>query len=291
MNILVTGATGTVGSHVARALAGRGVAVRAFVRDPNKAAAVLGTGIATAVGDFADRSSLDRALEGIDRLFLACGNEPGQVDHECAAIDAAGEAGVKLVVKLSGPHADVDSPLIFGRWHGQIEAHLRASGLPSVLLHPSAFMTNVFAFADTITHTGMLFAPAGSARIAFIDPRDVAAAAVTALVEDGHRGRAFRLTGPAAITYDQIAETLSAATGRTIRYVDVPDDAARQAMVDAGLPPMFADAVVAVFASHRAGAMEQVTTGVRTLTGWEPRNIAQFARDHAAAFQAREVAS
>jgi uncharacterized protein YbjT (DUF2867 family) len=290
MNILVTGATGTVGAHVVRALDGRGATQRVLVRDPDKAAAVLGTGIDTTVGDLADPASLARAFDGVDRLFLACGNEPGQVERECAAIDAARDAGVGLVVKLSGPRADVESPLLFERWHGQIERHLVATGLPSVLLHPTAFMTNLLAFAGTIAETGMLFAPAGTARIAFVDPRDVAAAAVAALVEEGHRGRAFRLTGPAAITYEQIAATLSATTGRSIRYVDVPDDAARQSMVEAGLPPMVADAIVAVFASQRAGAMDQVTTGVRTLTGWEPRNFAQFARDHAALFGG-EVAS
>jgi uncharacterized protein YbjT (DUF2867 family) len=282
MNILVTGATGTVGSHVVHALDGRGVAVRAFVRDP---AAAFGPDVETAVGDFADRASLERALDGIDRLFLACSNTPGQVDAECAAIDAAREAGVGLVVKLSGPGAAVDSPLIIGRWHGEIERHLLASGVPSVLLRPNAFMTNVLAFADTIANTGMLFAPVGSARVAFIDPRDVAAAAVAALVEDGHGDRAFRLTGPAAITYDQIAATLSAATGRAIRYVDVPDDAARQAMVEAGLPSIVADAIVEMFGLQRAGSLEQVTTGVRTLTGCEPRTFAQFARDYAVAFR------
>ena len=103
MKVLVTGATGTVGRHVVGALRARGVAVRAFVRDGDKATALFGADVELAIGDFADRASLDRALEGIDRVFLACGNVPGQVEHECAAIDAARAAGVERVVKLSGP--------------------------------------------------------------------------------------------------------------------------------------------------------------------------------------------
>src|SRR5918911_1032860 len=143
MNVLVTGATGTVGSHVVRALRDRGVAVRAFVRDREKAERMLGDDVELAVGQFGDHGSVERALRGIDRLFLACGNVPGQVEHECAAIDAAARAGVARVVKLSGPRADVDSPLLFERWHGEIERHLLASGLPSVVLRPSAYMTNL----------------------------------------------------------------------------------------------------------------------------------------------------
>src|SRR6185312_13351099 len=129
--------------QVVRALAGRRVPIRAFVRDAGKAARMLGPDVQLAVGDFADRGSLDRALDGVDRLFLACGNVPGQVDFECATIDAAKRGGVSRVVKLSSPDPAVDSPLIFDRWHGEIEQHLLGSGLASVLLRPRTYMTNL----------------------------------------------------------------------------------------------------------------------------------------------------
>lgn len=288
MNVLVTAATGTVGAQVVRELGERGVAARAFVRDRERAARVLGDGVELVAGDFSDRDSLERALRGIDRLFLACGNVPAQVEHERAAIDAARVAGVGRVVKLSGPRAAVDSPLLFERWHGEIEDHLIRSGLPSVLLHPSAYMTNLLANAETIKGIGRLFAPAGTAEITYVDPRDVAAAAAAALAEDGHDGETHTLTGPEAITYERIARELSAATGRSVEYVDVPDEAARQSMRDAGLPAMMADTIADVFASQRAGSMARTTDGVRALTGREPRTFARFARDHAALFGALE---
>lgn len=285
MNILVTGATGNVGAHVVRALGERGLAPRAFVRDRARAERVLGPEVELAIGDYADGDSIARALRGTDRLFLACGNTPGQIDFERAAIDAAHTAGVSQVVKLSGPDAAVDSALVFERWHGEIEAHLRASGLPSVLLRPRTYMTNLLAYAPTIAATGTVFAPAGSAAISFVDPRDVADAAAVTLAEDGHAGRVYVLTGPEAMTFERIAEDLSAALGRRIGYVDVPDDAARQAMTEAGLPPMVADAIVDIFRSQRAGSMSDTTDTLRTLIGRDAGTFARFARDYADAFR------
>ena len=285
MTILVTGATGNVGGHVVRALSERGVAVRAFVRDPERAAGVLGPEVELAAG------SLEQSLAGVDRVFLACGNSPGQVAFECAAVDAAAAAGVSRVVKLSGPDAAVDSPLIFERWHGEIERHLAASGLPRVLLRPRTYMTNLLAYARTVAETGMLFAPAGTAKISFVDPRDVGEAAAVCLTGEGHEGRTYTLTGPEAITFERVAAELSAACGRTITYVSVGDDEARQAMTAAGLPPMVADAIVAIFAAQRQGAMADTTGTLRSLLRREPRGIADFARDHAGMFRAAALSA
>jgi uncharacterized protein YbjT (DUF2867 family) len=264
MTILVTGATGTVGRHVVRALQQRHLPVRAFDRS---------------------RQTLAEALTGVDELFLACGNVPDQVAFECAAIDAAAAAGVRRVVKLSGPDAAVDSPLLFERWHGEIEAHLTRSGLPAVMLRPRTYMTNLMAYAGTVAESGLLPAPAGDAKISFVDPRDVAESAVECLTGAGHEGHGYALTGPEAITYDRVAEELSAATGRPVRYLAVSDEDARRAMIGQGLPPPVAEAIVAIFASQRAGSMTTTTDAVRALTGHEPRSIATFARDHAAAFR------
>jgi len=286
MKVLITGATGNVGSHTIRTLAEHGVDVRAFVRDRDKARNMFGGDIELAVGDFADRDSIDRAMHGVDRLLLACGNVPGQIDHECAAIDAAKAAGVSKVVKLSSPDPAVDSPLIFDRWHGEIERHLVSSGLPWVLLRPRTYMTNLLAYAETIRQTGTLFAPAGAARVTFVDPVDVGAAAAAALVDGGNDGWSYTLTGPEAIGFERVARELSelAPTGDRIEYVDIPDDAARAALLDAGLPGFVADFVVGVFQSQRTGSMSETTDAVRTLTGREPRTIGQFLRANAAAF-------
>jgi uncharacterized protein YbjT (DUF2867 family) len=284
MTILVTGATGNVGSHVVRELQERGVAVRAFVRDPGRAAALLGEQVELAVGDFGDRESLARALVGADRMFLACSNPPGQVDFETGAIDLARAAGVERLVKLSAGPAAVDSPLLFPRRHGQIERHLQRSGVPSTVIAPGFFMSTLLMSAPAVARTGRLFAPAGRARIAMIHPRDVAAAAAVALTEEGHEGARYLLTGPRAITYEDVAAELSHATGRNIEFVDVPDEAAHQGMLESGLPPTIADFLVRLFRALRQGLDEKTRDTVLRLTGAEPRGFAEFAREHVQAF-------
>jgi uncharacterized protein YbjT (DUF2867 family) len=288
--VLVTGATGTVGRHVVRELVDRAVPVRArvraLVRDREHAESLLGEDVELAVGDLGDPASLRRAMDGVDRLFLACGNVPDQVAYEKAAIDAARAVGVQRVIKLSGPRPELDAPVIFDRWHAQIEQHLVDSGLAWVLLRPSTYVTNVLQWADAIAATGTMWAPAGAGRVSFVDPRDVAeVAAIALLSDDGALGRTHRLTGPEAVTYSQLAEALSAATGSEIRYVDVPAQDARDALLGTGMPPMFADAIIDLFAAQRAGELAYVTDTVECLTGHAPRAITHFARDAADAFR------
>ncbi len=283
--ILVTGATGNIGSRVVSELQKQNVSIRAFVRDPNKAKAMLGEKIELAVGDFADVASVRRALENIESVFLACSNDPRQVEYETNLIDAAVAAGVRRIVKLSALGAEIGSPVAFWDWHGKIEQHLRGVVPSAVILQPSFSMTNLLAAAEGIRHQNMLFAPAEGARISMIDPQDVASAAAVALTSDGHDGQTYVLTGPEVVTYEQVARELSAATGQAISFVAVPDEAAQQAMIATGLPEFVATQIIAVFGALRRGAYNQISDTVRTLTGLEPRSFAQFAHDHASFFQ------
>jgi uncharacterized protein YbjT (DUF2867 family) len=287
--ILVTGATGNVGSRVVNVLRERGMQVRAFVRDPGKAAAMLGDDVDLAVGDFGDPASIRAALDGVSGVFLACANQPRQVEYETRVIDLAQEAGVRRIVKLSALGAEVGSPVAFWDWHGRIEEHLRAAGLPLVILRPAFSMANLLGSAEAIGQTGMMFLPAGGASVSMIDPKDVAAVAAVALTGDEHDGVTYTLTGPEEITFQSVAEDLSAATSRHVQFVSVPDEAARQSMIEQGLPEFVADQIVTVFGFLRQGMQEQTTGTVRALTGREPRGFADFARDHARLFGKAET--
>jgi uncharacterized protein YbjT (DUF2867 family) len=286
MTVLVTGATGNVGSHVVGELRDRVASVRAFVRDTAAAAERFGDGVEIMAGDFADAASIERALVGVDRVFLSSADGPMKVEHEAAVIDAAAAAGARLIVKASTLAAQPGSPLGPLDWNGRSEEHLRSSGVPAVILGSGFYMTNLLASAEPVRREGALVAAAGAGRIAMIDPRDTAAVAAVVLTGDGHAGRRYDLTGPDAIGYERIAAAIAAATGDTVAYVDVPEDALRENLVAAGLPDWLVVHLVGLFRLVRAGAFECTTDTVRAVTGREPRSIDDFARDHAHLFAA-----
>jgi uncharacterized protein YbjT (DUF2867 family) len=277
---LVTGATGNAGSEVVRALRARGVSVRAFVRDPDEARRKLGDGVHLVPGDFADPRSVRAALEDVDAVFLSGADDPRRVGWETDLVDAAAAVGVRRIVKLSGIGAAPGSPVAPWAWHGQIERHLLDSGVPAVVLRASFFLTNVLAGAEQIAQDGPLAAPAGEARIAMIDPRDVGACAATVLTTAGHEGHTYVLTGPRAITFAEVAREISAVAGREVPYVDLPDEVARQGLIEGGTPPPVAEQIVAIFAALRRGAGDQVTDDVESLAGRPPADVATFVRRH-----------
>lgn len=282
--ILVTGATGNVGREVVRALVARGVPVRAFVRDPERAHGLLGPSVELAVGDFSDSASLRRAMRGVGAVFLTSADGPDKVRHECAVVDAASAAWVERIVKLSSPHVEVGSDLAFWDWHARIEQHLRGSGVPSVVLRASYLMSNLLASAESVAATGELVAPAGDARIAIVDPADVGAVAAAVLTGAGEDGAVYRVTGPEPVTFDDVAAALTQATRRAVVFVDVSDNAARAGMLASGMPEWLAENLVTLFGKLQAGACTGVSAAVRDLTGREPRQLADWARDNATAF-------
>jgi uncharacterized protein YbjT (DUF2867 family) len=278
--ILVTGATGNVGRHLVHELRDRGVPARAFVRDERKAAEVLPSGVELEVGDFADASSVARALDGVQQVYLAS-NGRGQREYEGRVVETAMGAGVRRIVKLS---SWVDWGTSLWDWNVDCERQLRASSIPAVVLRPTFLMANLLASGDSIRQQAKLFAPAEGARVAMIDPRDVAAVAATILAGGGSEEQTYVLTGPEAITYDEIAETLTAVVGRPIEFVPVSDEAAHEAFLRGGVPDWAAGALVSLFQKLREGVQDVTTDVVRRLTGREPRPVAEFLRDHAQVF-------
>jgi uncharacterized protein YbjT (DUF2867 family) len=283
--ILVTGATGANGRELTKLLASRGVPVRAMTRSRGKAEAIAGlAGVEVAVGDFDDAASLDRALRGVEKAFLLTDSTERAEARQRAFVDAARRAGVGHVVKLSQFAADEASPVRFLRYHAAVERAIVESGIAYTFLRPNLFMQGLLAFRGPIASQGKFFAAAGDAKVSVVDVRDNAAAAAAALTGPGHEGRTYDLTGPEALTHAQMAATLSGALGRPVAFADVPPEAMRDALLDAGMALWQADGLVEDYAHYRRGEASAVAPGVRDATGEPPRAFSAFARDYAPAF-------
>ena len=280
--ILVTGATGTIGGEVTRQLISAGVRPRLLVRDPAKAREFDGKADLVQ-GDLGDAASLERAMKGVEKLFLVAGGVDGQM-LEAKAVDAAKKAGVKHVVKLSVFGAE-DASITFARWHRPVEKQLEASGMAWTFLRPMNFMTNMLRNIDSIKGQGAFYQPTGDGKTSVIDPADIGAVAVKALTTPGHEGKAYLLTGPEALSGAEQAAVLTKALGREVKFVDVPPEAAKQGMAGSGIPAVYVDALLNLLAAMKVGKTAQVTDTVQTLLGRKAGTFQDWARRHAAAFK------
>ena len=284
--ILVTGATGLNGKELLRVLSASGVAVRALVRNPARAEAIATLpNVEIVQGDMAHPETLATGLRGVDRAMLISSSDPMMLDVQTNFIDAARKAGVKHIVKLSGIMPELDSAFRFARMHGEIEKRLEASGMAFTHLRAGEFMPAYFRQVPNITAKGAMFLPMEDARIASIDVGDIAEIAARVLTGSGHEGKTYSLTGPEALTMTEVAEKLSAATGKAIRYVNVPPEAARQAQLAAGMPPYLADALFELFAERRNGKEAQVWPDAELLLDRRPTSFDEFAKRNVEVFR------
>lgn len=276
--LLVTTATGTVGSAVADALAERGVGLRAGVRDPTE---YDGPGDPVAF-DFERPETWGRAFEGVSRLLLV---RPPTVstDRITETADAAARVGTEHVVYLSVLGAE-RNPLLP---HRRIERHLERTPVTTTFLRASFFAQNlVEVHADGIRERDELFVPAGSGETSFVDARDVGAVGAACLAEPGHGDRAYDLTGPEALDYDEVARRLSAVLDREITYASPSAREFVRRERARGRPLAFVLVMLGVYTTARLGLAGRVSDDVERVLGRPPRSFETFAADYREAFTA-----
>jgi uncharacterized protein YbjT (DUF2867 family) len=289
--ILVTGATGLNGGALVRLLSARSVPVRALVRDASRAASLSSVANVEIVeGDMARPETLSKALRGVDRAMLISSSDAAMLEVQSNFIDAAQKARVKHLVKLSGIMPDTDSPFRFARMHGEIELKLERSGIAFTHLRAGEFMHAYFRQVPAIVARGAFFLPMEDARIASIDIGDIAEVAAKTLTEPGHEGKIYPLTGPEALTMAEVAEKLSAATGRPIQYVNVAPEEARRAQLAGGMPQYTADALAELFAERRKGKESQVSPVIEGIIGRRATSFDDFALRNSAIFRGEQPA-
>src|SRR5438094_3213301 len=256
--LLVTGATGTIGRDVARQLSAKGVAVRAGVRNKARARKQFDADIALVPFDFENEKTFSSALESVEKVSLLPPLLPNQLKVMNTFVDAAKRAGVRHIVKLSAIGVDDATQPTAVKWHGANERHIREGGIAFTFLRPNSFMQNFITYFPP--RNGAIYLPWGNGTASFVDTRDIASVAAKALTSDGHGGRIYTLTGPATLGIAEVALILSQVTGREFKYVDVPEAAARDGMLQPGVPPWQVELVLELLAINMDDRWSAVTS-------------------------------
>ena len=283
---LLTGATGAAGSFVANEFIKEREPVRILVRNRAKAKSFEGIPTVEIVeGDMADERRLGRALDGVERTLMISSPDTAMGETQRRFIDACKAAGVQHVIKFSGLDARPDTSFLFGRMHFEIESYLEGSGLAWTHLRPTGFMQAYLLEAPTLIQDGALYLALGDTRLNPIDLADVGKVGFRLLRDGGHEGERLAMTGPEALTMTEVADRISTAIGKRVRYVPVSREIRRQALVANGLPSWLADALDMQVKERLTGGPEShVDLTTHRVFGIEPTSFLEFARRNAEAF-------
>jgi uncharacterized protein YbjT (DUF2867 family) len=281
MTYLITGATGAVGSRVVKLLLERGERSRIFVRDADKARARYGDRVDIVVGDLGDAASLLAGLQRADAIFLV-NSGPGLASRDEAAATVAKAAGVKHLVKLSSMDSRQDVGT--GVWHARGESAIRAAGIAFTFVQPAGFMSNALGWAGSIKSEGVVRAPTGDGRIAFIHPDDIAAVATAALTTQAYLGESLPIGGPEALSYAEMTAKISATIGRPLRFQPISDEEERRHMIEGGDSEEIVAAHISIYRAIREGRLAIVTGDVERVTGRKPIAFNRWVRENTAAF-------
>ncbi len=281
--ILVTAAAGNVGKEVVRALLARGVRVRAADRSPARLRQLFGEAVEPVLLDFENPATFAPAVAGCEGMFLL--RPPPIADVKPTLnvlIDAARAAGVGTTVFLSVAGAE-KNPLVP---HHAVEQKLMSGPRDWTILRPGFFAQNFEgAYRQDILEDGRVFVPAGKGLVTFVDVRDLATVAANAFLDPRtHRGHAYTLTGPEAISFEEAADMLSEEIGRPVRYEEASLIGYARHLLARGMPRGQIVVQTILHAGLRLGQAATVDPTLAALIG-KPRTLARYFRDHAALFQ------
>jgi NAD(P)H dehydrogenase (quinone) len=288
MTIAVVGATGNTGRAVFKELKALGQNPIAIVRNADKAREVLGADAKVAVAELTDKPALEKALQGVDRVFVVTGHNPGMVEQQNNILDAALKAGAKYLVRVSGGAAVAfpGSPSVVGQGHLAIEERLKNSGIGWVILKPGLFMQNTVGQAAGIKNDGKFFGTAApDAPLALVDVRDTGALGARILLDPApHAGKTYEFTGKLT-TFAQVAEALSQALGKKVTYVPLTLEQNETAVRSRGLPDWLATHMLLVAKGTAAGGFSKENTKpVEDIAKRPPISIKKFVEDFKGSF-------
>lgn len=286
--ILITGASGSAGKAVLAEVTRGGQKYRAMYRSKEEAAKAP-AGTDTVIADFADKASLAAALRGVESVYLVCSPIPDLVQLEGNAIEACEAAGVRRVVLNSALGAG-DYSKSFPSWHRKVEEKLKATKMAYCILRPNSFMQNVLTyFAPSIRAQGAFYSSMGSARTSYLDVRDIAVVAAKALRGGEHDGQTYELNGPEALTYAEVAEKIAKHAKISAKYVDIPVEAQRKAMLDQGMPEWQVTALLELQEYYKNGQGGGIDGLLGSLLGRPPVRMDAFLEEYAGEFRGQSA--
>lgn len=271
--VAVTGSTGVVGGLVARALADHGVPQRLLVRDPAKAPQLAGSTVHRS--SYGDASAAAEALEGVETLFMVSASESAdRLEQHRTFVDAAASAGVRHIVYTSFVAAAPDAIFTLARDHFATEEHIKASGMSWTFLRDSFYIDFMEAL---VGEDGVIRGPGGTGRVALVSRADVARTATTVLLDPAaHAGRTYDITGPEALSFADVAATISRIRGRDVTFYDESIDEAYASRAPYGAPDWQVDAWVSTYTAVASNVMAPVSDAAETITGEAPESLAAF---------------
>jgi NAD(P)H dehydrogenase (quinone) len=275
VTVAVTGASGQLGRKVADLLLERlePSQVVLLTRAPEALASYSERGAAVRRADFDEPDSLADAFSGADRALLISALDFGRrTGQHRAAIEAAKTAGVRHVIYTSIPEPEAN-PAAASPSHYATELALRDSGLAWTFLRNSLYADFQVPVVAQAIESGQLVTSAGDGRVAYVSRDDCAAAAAAVLVQDGHEGRAYDITGPEAIGPRDLAELAAELGSRPVEVVSVDDDAVVAGMVANGVPAAVAPIRLSFVVAAREGFLDTVSSAVEDLTGNPPTSL------------------
>ena len=284
-DILLIGATGTIGRHLLVELQKRSASFKALVRSTEKAVDMEKKGYRIAMGDLADPASLRRAMEGVQKVFLLSNPSEQQVKLQSNAVQAAQMAGVRHIVKVSAIGTSLESPLQLARMHAATENEIMNSRMVWTFLHPHSVMQNWLSLVNQVREMGVFFSFTKEGKYAPVDARDVAAVAARVLTEPGHEFKTYELTGPESVSMKDVADALELALDRNIKIKAIAPENSYEALLHTGMPNWLARDLSMQNQSFAQGKGNDTSPDVELITGSRPISVKQFALDHAPVFR------
>jgi NAD(P)H dehydrogenase (quinone) len=279
--VLVTGATGQIGSQLAIRLAKNypDLEVLAFVRNPDKASDLRNAGIRIIEGSFENQDAVRSSVKNIDTLVLITQANPNASRQASAFITAAKDDGARKIVRISALKADPSGPTDNTRQHGVTDNEIKFSGLNYVILRPHYYMQNFFSSVPSIKNEGNIYMGVGYGRLGMIDVRDIVDCVERCVVSDDFNNHILTPTGPESINFYKVADAFSEALGRKVNYIPVPPEAVRDALLKMGAGDWGAQVMTDYSIAYSNGFGDFTTNDVEKITGHKPGSIYDFANE------------